>query len=747
MGKAVVKLGDIPLAGTSAITWRFQTGTQPYSTVMSVHRDQWPYLRFRMGREVDLKITDQRGVEAHIRRLTILHEVASDSPYRVSFVVADRRWKWPYKLVIRDYNVTKRSGDTTSVGDLPWPGTVTVDQYDYRDYSLNNGNRWIPQDCVKDILDIVTEGNYEIESFPFGNDIRSSLGSISIQNVMLRDSGDVALGRLLSYIPGAEVYIDADGIARIFNAADLNAAKSLMDGLPPSTYDGDKPTLIDRRMIRPKKVIVHYQREVEALFDYQDDFGPTTTSPNPDALYVENVIPTVEPLTDLSEFDPVTGSFTDRQVGAGTYVESKAWLAKMDEIRTHESFQWNFDSISIGWVPGTLERHLGATSDGVSAGSEEINAALRVEALKANFRQTFRINRRYAERLRDLLPYRVAVLDTVTGARAPAAVWAEACLLLNNKGMQVNKRADPELANLVQNIFIPNVEAGDTIADQPPSPALVEVVDPDLGIYRLDWIASPYGTMGQIIPSNCVDESGSIGTVLRDLSQQVKKAMGFGIRATGRANGLLLRDRWRHLALMTIVPAAPNNKWQCHRVHVSADDIHLAYRGEYRITGGEGPELEVFAPPSEMTARYQWRDDTLAAETMVKLLGLDTSDPNAAGIQEDDLENNNVVDLPGFRLVNSERELMEHARAIAAEAYVNFVDSWQGRYASTMPEDIRLAGNILGVTIQVGSYPGAKVEAYHDFPGQQRPVSRLALMPQSVRELVLGILPFGGKRS
>jgi hypothetical protein len=31
----------------------------------------------------------------------------------------------------------------------------------------------------------------------------------------------------------------------------------------------------------------------------------------------------------------------------------------------------------------------------------------------------------------------------------------------------------------------------------------------------------------------------------------------------------------------------------------------------------------------------------------------------------------------------------------------------------------------------------------HEFPGQQKPISRLALMPEATRHVVLGIVPFG----
>lgn len=750
MSKARVMLGGVPLAGTSDITWRFQTGTQPYVATMSAHRLQWEQLRSRIRQKMDLVIVDARGKKATIQDLNIYHELPSESPHRHSFLVADLRWKWPYQLIARDYNVAKRSGDRTAVGNVPFEGTITVDKYDYRPYSLNKGQRWTARAIVEDLLTaIVGKKGFKIESWPVKDEENPENGSLSIQNLMLRDSADVALSRVLGYIPGAEMYIDSDGKVRVFDASDFSQSDKYYRGLPPSTWDGDAIRLVEKRHIRPRNIVLHYQREVEALFDYQDDFGETVTPPNPDALYVENVIPTVEPITEFEEFEPEGDTFTLRDVGAGTFVEFRAWLDKMREITDHSSFEWTFKTIALGWAPGKLEELLGVQWDGVDDSTEFANIAMRVEAIKQHFRQTFRINRRYAERLRDILPYRVAVLDTVTGARAPAAVWAEACLVATAKGGRIFSRTDPDRGSILRNIYIPEVEEGKSIAEEPPSPALVEIVDPDQGIYRLNWITSPYGTVASVIPSNLVDEFGSFATVTRDLSKQLRFSMGVGIKAAGRANGRLLRNRWRHLALMTIVPAAPNNKRQFYRHIVKSEEVAKLYKGQYRIKGGIGPDLEVFVPPTEMTARYRWVDDKKAKDTLTRLLGLDSEDPNEAGLKDDpDTKDVDESQMNGFELVNGERELKNHALAYAAELLAAYSDGYQGRIVTAMGDgEPELKGNVISATIRVGSAPGAKVTATHEFSGQQRPISRFGLMPQSVRELVLGVLPFGGKKA
>jgi len=94
-------------------------------------------------------------------------------------------------------------------------------------------------------------------------------------------------------------------------------------------------------------------------------------------------------------------------------------------------------------------------------------------------------------------------------------------------------------------------------------------------------------------------------------------------------------------------------------------------------------------------------------------------------------------------LTNGEREIKPHAVSLAAELLANFADNVQGQVVTRMPDTgVKLVGNMSGATIRVGSAPSGKVDAVHSFPGQQRQISRLAVMPESVRQLVLGIVPF-----
>jgi hypothetical protein len=744
MQKAEVTLDGIALAGAQAITWKLITGVQPYSTVMSVHESDWPKLKQKKGQPLTLSITDSRGRETTIEKVYILHEAPSDSPHRVSFVVADRRWQWAYSLVARDFNMTRKTGTkTVSQGQLP-ENQVNADTYDYLAYSLNDdGTKWTAQQAVIEVLRILEDvGDYRIDSFPTEGFAGSTRAQLTLQNVSLRDQGDIALARVLAFVPGAEVYVNVAGEAVVFNGTDLAAAQTYLDSIQ-QTWNGDRAAQIDRRKIRPKKIIVNYVREIECLFSYSDDYGPTQASPNRNEPFLENVLPTVDLKTTISEYDPQADRVISKDLAPGNWIRVDKWLDYVNTtIDPADSGPWTFENIRHFWTVGGLEAVLGAQGNGVVDQTKNANGVQRVQALRENLRQTMRINRRYMERIRDIRPVRAALLDPVTGARAPAAVWGQICVVPSAKGQQM---AAPVGANAAGYTVTRNVDyllesqqGTKKLVETTPGPQRVDIVDEELGIFRLETIASPYGITGAMYPCFLVDANNVQAGISRDLSLQDRQPTGAGFRVESTATGISLSNTLKCKVMLTIVPAAPNGTLQFHRIEVTAADVRPLFKTAFPIQDGEGPELEVFVPPSEITARFAWQDDATAANTLQKLLGLtDNVDDALIGAQ---------ATLPGFLLVNHDpgipsRHLAAHAQALAAELYAHFADSVQGDVVSAVPSTgMKLVGNMDSVAIRVGQFPSAKVDAAFSFPGRQRPISRFALMPDSVRQLVLKIV-------
>lgn len=726
--KSTATLDGVPLAGSSAIVWRLQTGTQPYYTICSVHRSQWDRLEQKMGRDVALEITDARGVTITFRDVAILHVVPSAGPNLVSFVVSDKRWRWAYKLVCRDYNVPRKTGDRTAFGAVPLQ--VQIDTYRYRRSSLNpDGRRWQAKEAVLDVLRQL-EPDPIVESWPLGD---GEDGSLSLQNVSVRDQGNMALAQVMAAVPGAEVFVRPDGRVVLFNGADLEAAKVHRESLPPATWDGDKSEDVDRRAIRPSIVNVHYQREVEVVFEFEDDYS-TIVQPDRNRPYIENVLPTVDTETEITDYDPETGRSYTKTVPAGTWVPVVQWLAAMDLRRPGDAFEWTFEALRRMWLVGDLDGALGTKADT----EERANISARVQVLKQHFRQTFRVNQRVMERIRDIEAVRVGLIDPVTGARAPAAVWGQACVIPTQKGQRLVARriADGEAsARLWENID-DYPEDGEQTVMQPPSPAMVSIVDQDQGIIRVDWVHSPYGSEESIIPCNVVGDSEVAAVPIGDLGMQDTHPIGPNMVVQGKEFGIYLARRMRMLVMMTVIPAAPNNAQQFHKVPVQASDIAAKFTEAFGITDGEGPELDVFVPPGEASARFGWTNDEGAYESFVQLLGMHSDDPNAGGISGQEIS--------GFTLNNGESELASHSQAMAAEALAQYADCVQGNVATVLADGrLTLKGNMTRATVQLAAAPSGKVAVLHEFPGTQKALSRMAMLSPTARRNILGIVDAG----
>ena len=120
---------------------------------------------------------------------------------------------------------------------------------------------------------------------------------------------------------------------------------------------------------------------------------------------------------------------------------------------------------------------------------------------------------------------------------------------------------------------------------------------------------------------------------------------------------------------------------------------------------------------------------------LLKLLGLDSTDVEQSGIDTEE--------LPGFVINNGETEIKAHAQAVAAEMLSAFADNVMGRVAGILPDGVKMVGNMASTTINVAAAPSGKISALHEFPGQQKMVSRMAMLPEAARHLILGIIKVG----
>lgn len=772
MLKTLVTFGGVPLSGAKPIVWAFTTGTTPFSSTFEVHSDHWPRIQRMIdsGRPQELVISDSTR-KVRIKQLFAIHNTAPGDPYTRRFEVVDKRYWWQYPGVARDYNLAKKTGNRTIFGKkqtikVPSAPEIVFDQIDYRQYTLGKTGkkRWTAQEAVKDILEQLEPADpkrksyipFRIDSFPIKDG-----GQFPLQNVMLADNGDIALDRLLGYIPGAALYIDSEGTAVVYNAADLSAAERHKAALPTSTYDGDFPDVIRRKAIRPKEIHVMYQREVEVVFVYTDDYGAqTSTAFNRETPFCENVIPTTDPETLVTYNDPDSpGKLITGKVPAGTWIPIRAWLEAMEDLRLATDpvvgWPWTFNTIRMHWNLGGLDGAFGARPDGKLDFDELGSLSARVNALKDHFRTHFQVNRRVMERVQDITAVR-ASMNPMTGQQVPARAWGQMTISPNHKGLHMQSRFDPKASGVhVLLDRLPNDE-GDLI-ERSPLPLAVTMVDRDMGIFKISFTTSPYGTDAEWWPGH-LEYDGATNSLtvptmnLSDLDRNGTSVI-LGAKKQGSTNAHYLARKMEMRFILSIVPGAPNNKTRYHTVKVKASEVQEVYQSTYHITGGEGPPMDVFVNPGELAARFEWKDDVDANTTIKLLLGLDKDDPNKAGLPPDNPKTKHVDEsaMNGYLLVNdgdqeNGRHLKGHALTVAAEVYASYADSIEGSMNTRLPKlktarDPWLVGNMESAAIEVAAYPDATVTVSHEFPGKQAPISRMALFPEMVRRLVLGIVP------
>lgn len=727
--KSRATLGGVPLAATAPIVWRFTTGASPYVAVYTVHRSAWEdQLEQKLGTEVELEITASNGKQLKIQKLTILHIVPTDDTARVSFAVADLRYKWASKFISRDFNEPRRSGSRTAF--QPGENQVVTNNLAYRPATMNAGEPWTARDALSDVLEELTT-SWQIDSWP----LSEARDDVDLQGVTLRDPGHVAVEILLQYIPGTVLWIDEQGTARVGNATDILASDRRWTELETRTIEGEPGDFIDRRKIRPRRVRVYFERELEVLLRARDNWQSTQSSGNPTEGYLENVLPTVDRETEVDLWDPEANAFVRRVVPPGTWVPVRQWLEAMDRIRPSSSYPWTWETIRELWIVGDLEGALGARF-GVDDNKEGL-VSERVAALRQHFRQTWRLSQAWMDRISSIAPIRVGLLDPISGERQPASVWGECCYILGPKGFLIADPTDPASGDVYSNrTWRDRLKGAPSVVKIEPSAASLTMLDDHIGLFRIDYRMPASGAAESVIPCNTTNgdaSSGRVGGPWRDLREQDLRAMGPGFRVEGNEAGVLLRDRLDVWVCLTLIPGAPNHKSRCHSIDVEPSDLLLEY-GAANYGEGEGDTLEIYVPPANATARFAWDEDGPASASIVELLGLNEANPGStAGGRLATAE-----ELPGFVWTNRRPELEALARAIAAEQLLPYADGIQGTVVTTLdPSKANLVGAMGGVEVQVSPFPDGAVRMIHHFPGQAPPISRFGLLPSSVRRVLL----------
>lgn len=682
-----ITLGGHHLDAVAPIRWRIAAGTEPVQEVIEVHQ-KTAELLLALKEEpqtLTIKIGD-RPAES-FNGIWILTAAPGSRPETMGILLSDLRWKWSRKLIKRTFNWRRRSGARRRIGPEGTPIQIAPvnDDVDFQPWSLMTPDgkpavlggtgtvRWTPRAALENVMGELAAG----DGFAFEWDIPEDAipQTTSFEMVDLIDQGNQALSILLSYMPSTDLYVDRQGKVIFFDRLSGQEFQGIANAI--KYMGGPIPKFINFEQIRPKEVHVYFTPEIEVRFD----FGGSTTE---DGRFLRNVLPLPDPNTTINGKEYVQGTW--HEFSTGLYAAWNATVAA--RIPISEA------AINLWWFAGKLQQ--------LYAKFGELNPlelwAQRVNAIHNHYRQTFQINRRWMDRMQSIRNYRVGILDTENGTRAPSQAFTDYCVRADDLTVRVQN-----VGNLGFNIFGYNA----LLKDAKAAPVDVQLLDSDIGILHLDYVADPWGISAEIIPS-AVD---NIPTA--DISDLTRPLWWHGAKISGGAPAMpQLHSTHQVAVVITAAPAAPNDLRQMYKRVVTPAEVQN--RPGVGIGAAKGPIYEVWIGP-QVTARFMWSDGH-AAQIEAAF--------GAGGLAETDLEP---------LLVNGD-DVEAMALNKAAEIYSRFTNRWQGGLATMLDGSWEPRGNLLEVAHTVET--NGKPQTSFVLPAERAALDPWANLPASVRAVV-----------
>lgn len=698
-------IGGIAVSAIAPIRWRLTTGTQPYTTVVEVHESEAKQILNRLGRSVDIRVHGDGGFT--IKQVYVIAEAPSSAPFYKGIVLADARWKWNRTHVRRRYNHPRRTGNKHMQEGGPAEITPITDDFTYAKWSLYNGTKkWTASRMLLDIADRVCSafgGKFALVYQP--------PDELPIEDLFVNDPGDAALDVAMAKVPGCDVYVDYDGKAIFYNARDLAAAKKLLGDMTPAIQGSQIPALVTQRHLRPEAIEVLFDREVEIRFNSKAEGDGST--PTADANDNQREMINVLPLPDL---ELVVGG---HRCYRGQWVRIEDVIEAWSRDLPDDAPPITFENIRKFWFGGRF-----STWAELGKLSPDGDFVMRMAALAAHYRKTYQLPRKWMDRILSLRNYRVAVVDPVTGTRAPGLIQTNYCVQTNDRAKVAQKSAD-----VFHWLNVEGYPTDDLVINGRPAPAVATILDEDLGVIHVEFVRDPLGLSAAIHPSQCENEAGEKGTPTFDLRRTSLRKFS-PIRdgkVKGSNGGIRLSATHKLLVILTAAPGAPNNERQLHKIKVKPSEVAGMLPGAG--ADGTGPVWQVHVPASIYTARFMW-DDSIA-EKYTRLFGFNSDSPDDAGIDSEEL---------GGEMFQNEAECKKLAKAAAAAVYSRMADHIEGSLTVHVKDGIEPAGNVNAVEHSLD--PDGLLTTTAIATPALKPKDLFAFLDDRTRAIILGTVQF-----
>jgi hypothetical protein len=571
MSTPIVMYGETILGGSSLFDWEWRSGTAPVERAFTVTASRADALAGLLGKASTFTIQGPRKTLT-ASEVYLIEIQPGDDPFTKRIRLADRRWLWPKTWVMATLNLRRTNGNRFLVGEGRIENKLIQPQIKYARFSLhppeNPGAPWKAKEALRYLIEDLLETPLVFDDEPT---------EIDIQDLDIDDHGAAAVERLLAYLPGMDVYIDAEGKAHVFNVHSGREAQ-IRQKLPPLHRDGGWVGVVDRRGVRPKKVVVLFTPEAEMRLEYQEPTSDGSQTRSEDEPDLENIAPIPDATLTVDGEELARSSWVEMQKLFNTWgafgIHSK--VITFDLLRKY--------ALKLGWA--SFEQ---AWGNDPLLPPDAVKIA-RAATAAQHWRKTFRLDRYWVQRLRSIRPYRTAIVNPDTGAFAPATVYSDWIRRPSYKGYA--KTSD---ANTNQGWAVRGYPESGELADAEPAPARVDVIDEMAGIITITPQVDPYGLTQAMLLG--YPEDGSIP------SQALGDANRTGQELYARWDKVVLEDSWKMAIVLTVVPASPNNIDRAFKVEIDPSQIDPS------PGPCEGPVVYARVFPGVMTARFAWKDD------------------------------------------------------------------------------------------------------------------------------------------
>jgi hypothetical protein len=701
----IIKVGGIVVEASAAAEWDATEGTG--AVIRTFDISPADAARIESGyKGAPISIEGENGGKPFTwQNLYIVGVTEGDHPSSRRLRVADRR-VWLANLWIKHiFNLRRNTGTkrlidpaTANTPELqPLAASVT-----YAEWSLKSQTQgWTAADVLDEIMGQIVEWEKAERGsragFRYEFD-RTRLNAVPIEDLLLDDAADAALARVFAYLPQIGITVDPDGAYRLYDKTDGGEAGMVALAGSPVPGTGDIQ-LVSNRYLRPREIHLLYtiKSEFRADFIEQGSYANTVSRGDNDRA-LDNVLP-------VPDFQLTVNGQT---VVQNTWITFPQALAAWGPLLGWG--QIDFPILQEAFVP-FLDLWGGFALSGLLTPTAEWMG--RVAAMQTHYRQTFRLTRRWMDRIYKLTAERIGTVDPQSGQRAEAVCYSDYAYPGTMRSVLAESPVVAAIGVLadfdytwMKNVkgypnnsngpVIDGVATGTIDSTSKPAPAKVSVVDHDQGIVHLEFRGDPLRLHDAVLPSMVTlgdkdadvavrgDGTPSVPGPTADFTD-ITRPISFNAVSNINANQRpkLTRED-KKAVILSAIPSAPNNKHGLYRVVIKPGDVAdaLSSAASKGLGDALGPPMEIRIRPSMAMALIPWSD--ARAADIEAIFGIGDTAPNLAGLV--------MNDTAQEKLGTVAASLQELSKAVAARIYASLTDRLQGTMSVPFEPNVRPQG-------------------------------------------------------